>query len=158
MALSLETLRGSKVVSIHGRDLALDKDKYLVGPPALKFPIEDITTTIETTLLAYGLARISGLLSSQGPTQHNLPAPVPGVEKTIVLNATSTGSQQFLSTPNGASIFASSLGTTANCVNMLGPGGAIVLVGLTTAIWGVKSRDQIASTALAQSVAFTTST
>lgn len=145
MALTLTTIRNSKVKSIHGRELGIDASGYLIGSPGMVQPIEDVDAA--TTLAAYGISRLltSGSTSNR---QHNLPVPVPGIRKTVVLHSTSTGSQQLLTTPNGAAVF-SSAGTTANCLNLVGPGGFVVLVGITTAVWGVES---------AQNTTYSTST
>src|SRR5690242_17261190 len=124
MAQSLETIRSSLLTSIFGRRLGLTSDEYVGGTKELKLAIEDISTTVPTTLLAYGITRILTSGSSQGPTQHFLPAPVPGVEKTIIMVTTSTGSQQFLSTANGASIITATGGSTIGVLNFIGPGGA----------------------------------
>lgn len=158
MAFLLETIRGTIMTSIHGRRLGLDKDEYLVGFKDNRKAVEDISTTVPTTVIAYGVTRVLTSGSSQGPTQHFLPAPAVGVEKTIIMASTSTGSQQFLSTANGASIFNTSAGTTVGLLNFVGPGGSVTLIGLSTAIWGIKAICNIASTALAQSITFTTST
>lgn len=158
MAQSLETIRSSLLTTIFGRRFGLTPDEYIGGTKELKVAIEDISTTIPTTVLAYGITRILTSGSSQGPTQHFLPAPVPGVEKSIFLNSTSTGSQQFLSTANGASIIATSIGTTVGVINFVGPGGSIVLVGGSTVQWLIKSIEAVTSTALAQAITFTTST
>jgi len=144
--------------SIYGARLGLDDDNMLVGPPGLKRDVRTISTTVPTTVLPHGITRVITSGSSQGPTQHTLAAPIAGIELTIELCSTSTGSQQFGSTANGASIVATSLGTTVGWVNMLGPGGSITLVGLTTSQWGIKSRDDLTSTALARAISFTTST
>lgn len=139
MAQSNEAQRSLILTSIFGRRMGLDKDGYLVGPLALRVAVEDIQSTSPTTVLAYGITRVLTSGSSQGPTQHFLPAPIPGVEKVIVLNSTSTGSQQFLSTANGAAIYSASDGSTKSLVNFVGPGGSITLIGVTTAAWAVKS-------------------
>lgn len=158
MALSLTTIRNSILTSIHGRRLGLDKNDCLVGPRGVVLEIEDLTTA-PTTLSNYGIARIpAGFTSTQGVVQHFLPVPIPGVEKIIINQSTSTGSQQFLSTANGASINISSLGSTGGVVNIVGPGGRVHLVGLTTASWGVINEGAYTSTALAKAVTFTTST
>jgi hypothetical protein len=152
MAKLLETLRNTILTSVHGRRVGLDKDEYLVGPKALAVQIEDIQSTNATTVSAYGHTRVLTSGSSQGPVQHFLPAPVPGVMKTLSLDSTSTGSQQFLSTANGASILAASDGTTKGVLNFLGQGGSAILIGVTTAIWRVLAQ---ASTG---GVSYTTST
>lgn len=156
MAQSLETLRSSKVVSIYGRRLGIDKDDYLVGAPGLKEPIEDLTTSTGTDVKPYGIARVTATGSSQGPVQYNLGAPVPGITKTLLLDTTSTGSYQFLSTPNGASILSGSDGTTKSLINLLGQGGSVILKGLTTAKWAMVGAGNISTGTL--NVSFTTST
>ena len=158
MAQSLETLRSALLTSLFGRRLGLDVGEYLSGAKSFKHAVEDITSTVPTTVLAYGITRIGTMSSTQGPVQHFLPAPVPGVEKTITHTGTSTGSHQFLSTANGGSIYIASLGTTGGVVNIVGPAGSITLVGLSTSVWGVKHEGPYTSTALAKAVTFTTST
>ena len=159
MAQSLETLRSNIQTSIFGRRLGLDDADFLVGPKDIKGAIEDLTTaTTGTDVNPYGTARITATGSSQGPTQHSLAAPVPGVSKLLVLDSSSTGSHQFLSTPNGASIIISSVGTTIGVVNLLGPGAAVTLMGLTTAKWYVVSEGGYATTAMGKNVSYTTST
>lgn len=137
MAQSLETLRRQVLTGIYGRRAGLSVDEFIVGVKDIKQTIEDVSSTVPTTLLAYGITRILTSGSSQGPVQHLLPAPIPGVEKVIAMGSTSTGSYQFLSTANGASILAASDGTTKSLVNLVGQGGAVTLKGMTTAIWQV---------------------
>lgn len=158
MAQSLETLRRQVLTSIYGRRLGLSNDEFIVGAKDNKLAIEDISSTVATTLLAYGITRILTSGSSQGPTQHNLPAPVPGVFKTICMGSTSTGSVQFLSTPNGASILSASDGTTKSVINIVGQGGAVMLLGVSTAIWQTIDSGAYNTTALGQNVTYTTST
>ena len=160
MAQSLETLRNSVHTSIFGRRLGLDSDDYLVGPKSHKGAVEDLTTSTGTDVLAYGTARVTATGSSQGPVQYNLAAPVPGVQKVLCLNTTSTGSYQFLSTPNGASIRSGSDGTTKSLVNLLGQGGAVILQGITTAIWAVVGAYNFnnSTLGLVTNVSYTTST
>ena len=158
MAQSLDTLRNNAVTSIHGRRLGLQQDETLVGARDLKLAIEDIQSTVPTTALAYGVTRVLTSGSSQGPVQHFLPAPIPGVRKYISMQTTSTGSQQFLSTANGASILAASDGTTKGVINFRGPGGAVQLIGLTTAVWGVTHGMNVGSTDVVANVTYSTST
>lgn len=137
MAQSLETLRSNNITSLWGRRLGIQLDETIAGAKDLKLAVEDITTTVPTTALAYGITRVLTSGSSQGPTQHFLPAPIPGVRKYLQMHTTSTGSQQFLSTANGASILAASDGTTKPLINFVGQGGSVTLMGLTTAVWAV---------------------
>lgn len=165
MAQSQALLKRSLLTTIFGGRLGLAQPQgpygaeVVAGPADIQKQITDIQSTVPNTAVdPFGYVRVLTSGSSQGPTQHQLKAPIPGVEVTLMLNSTSTGSQQFGSTANGASIFISSLGTTGGWVNFVGPGGSITLVGLSTAVWGVKSEGLYASTALAKAVTFTTST
>jgi hypothetical protein len=158
MAQSLETLRSNQVTPIYGRRLGFQQDETLSGPKEIKLAIEDINTTVPTTALAYGVTRVLTSGSSQGPTQHFLPAPIPGVRKYLGMGSTSTGSQQFLSTANGAAIMAASDGTTKGVLNFRGPGGFVQLLGLTTAIWQVVGGMNVGSTDVVANVVYTTST
>jgi hypothetical protein len=62
----------------------LQQDDTIAGPKDLKLAIEDITSTVPTTALAYGVTRIKTSGSTQGPVQHNLPVPIPGVRKYFI--------------------------------------------------------------------------
>lgn len=157
MALTITTIRNSIITSLYGRRLGLDTNERLIGARGTVTEIEDITT-VATTLSLYGISRLTATGSTQGPTQHNLPAPIAGVEKTVLMLTTSTGSQQLLSTPNGAGVHISSLGSTGGVVNFIGPGGCITLIGISSTQWAVKHRGDITSTALGNSISFTTST
>jgi hypothetical protein len=154
MAFSLDNLRDKAFTTIFGRRLALDSNDFLVGPKGDRMAIEDLTT-VETTVMNYGVSRVITSGSTQGPTQHALPAPVVGALKYLMLASTSTGSAQFTSTNNGASIMTASDGTTANCVNLRHPGASVTLFGLTTAIWKVLS---VTGSTTLTAVSFTTST
>lgn len=151
MAFLLETIRSSILTTIFGRRLGLTPAEYLAGFKSIQTAIQDLTT-VATTVNGYGTSRVIATGSSQGPVQYTLPAPVPGVDTTLILNTTSTGSYQFLSTAAGASILAGSDGTTKALVNLIGQGGTVTLRGMTTAIWAVISQVSTGG------VTFTTST
>jgi hypothetical protein len=136
MAFSLEQIRNSILTSIYGRRAGLTGADFFAGPRALQHVIEDLTTA-STGASNSGHSRVIATGSSQGPVQYTLAAPVPGVYKTLSIDTTSTGSYQFLSTANGASIMAGSDGTTKSLINLVGQGGSVMLVGVTTAIWRV---------------------
>lgn len=136
MALLNEALRNLLMTSIFGRRLGLDSNDYIVGPRDIRNQIEDLTT-VPSTVAAWGVSRVTATGSSQGPVQFTLPAPVPGIQKILLLNTTSTGSFQFLSTAAGASILAASDGTTKGVVNLIGQGGSVTLEAVTSAIWAV---------------------
>lgn len=155
--LNAPTYRNRMRTTIYGARLGLDDDGMLIGAPALKKLVTSLTT-VPTTMPAHGVGVLTATGSTQGPVQHNLAAPMVGVEVELYLISTSTGSQQILTTPNGASIVATSLGTTVGVINFVGPGGSITLEGLTTSKWGIKSIQDVNSTGLARSITFTTST
>lgn len=152
--------RGTMLPSIWGGRLGLDGDNMLVGALDHKREVRSISTTVPTTIAAHGLTRFLTSGSSQGPTVHQLDAPIVGVDVTFMLNSTSTGSQQIGTTVAGAAIHLTSLGSTVGgtVVNLLGPGGSITLTGLTTSLWGVKSMYDQSSTAGVRNISFTTST
>lgn len=154
-----QTLYRSRIrTSIFGPRLGLDDDGVMVGPLALKKEVRSLTTVPTTKVAPHGIARITATGSTQGPVQHFLDAPLVGVELQLELTSTSTGSHQFLSTAAGAAFLISSLGTTGGVLNFIGPGGSITLVGLSTALWGVRAREDLTSTALGRAITWTTST
>lgn len=155
MAQSADTIRRSLLTTIFGGRLGLDAAGFLGGPKDVRKRVQDIQSTSPTTVGPDGYVRVLTSGSSQGPTQHELAAPAVGVELTIALNSTSTGSQQFLSTPAGASIFLATAGTTVGVVNLAGPGGSVTLVGMSTAAWAVKA---IAGSTAGGAPTFSTST
>ena len=137
MAQLLNTIRDKITTSFFGRRLGLIPSDYLAGPKAMVLQVEDLTTT-PTTLAAFGHSVVTATGSTQGPVQHFLPAPpYAGIIKTLSIRTTSTGSHQFLSTANGASILAASDATTKGVINFLGQGGAVTLLSLSTAVWQV---------------------
>lgn len=159
MALSLTTIRNDTVggaTSIYGRRLQLSIiGDYLKGHGGEIHPIDDLLTTAPTTLTPGGLTRIGVSGSSQGPTQSFMPVPIAGLRKTIVLNSTSTGSYQLLSTANGAAFFCASDGTSKAVLNFVGPGGSVTLEALSTTQWYVTA--QTGNTSLGN-ITYTTST
>lgn len=138
MGQSLTQIGNLVLKSIRGRELGLTYDNYLAGPKASLEVVQDIQSTVpNTAVLPYGITRILTSGSSQGPVQHTLPgSPYPGVRKTLQMNTTSTGSQQFLA-GSGVSILAASDATTKAVINFVGQGGSVTLAALTTAIWAV---------------------
>lgn len=153
MALSLDTLRNQVVTSIFGRRMGLDSNDFLVGPKGLRQQVEDLTTAA-TTVAGFGISRVTATGSSQGPVQYTLPSPAGfiGTIKYLALATTSTGSYQFLSTANGASILAASDGTTKALVNLVGQGGVVGLMAVSSAAW------QVVSSVSTGGVSYTTST
>lgn len=153
MATLLEALRAKIRTSIHGRRIGLDDIDYLVGPKSLREQVEDISTTAATSASPFGVTRVLTSGSSQTGS-YTLQAPIPGVRKTLVLNSTSTGGQQFTAT--NATIYSASDGTSKAVVNLYAPGAAVQLEAVTTDRWVVVGGSL--GTTTTPLVTFTTST
>ena len=134
MAYSLQTLRSQHVRSLWGRQLALDKDGYLIGMPSMRTAIEDVTGTAGSSMIPYGVTRILTTGSSQC-SENTLQAPVIGVTKRIVLMSSSTGCQ--LVRASGSALFygcsVSTAGSTV--INFLGRGAEVTLHAVSSLAW-----------------------
>lgn len=157
MALLIETIKDRIVPSLFGRRFGLARSpngqtyEFLAGPVGLQNAIEDITTTAATSATPHGHTQVLTSGSSQLGL-YTLQSPIPGVRKTLSLNSTSTGNQQFQLT--SAVLYTSSGGSGSTMFNLKGFGAGIELMGLTTGIW-----QQIGAASSAQAlVTFTTST
>lgn len=168
MARTLEQIRNNGLTSIYGRIFGKTKTssgsaagfdgEFIGGPKDMIKALQDLTTaTSGTAVPNYGYSRQTATGSSQGPTQHLLDAPEIGVEKCLILATSSTGSHQYLTTAAGAAVLDTTSGTTKGVINMLSA-GCITLVGLTTALWGIKTMTPYGSSAGVNTVSFTTST
>jgi hypothetical protein len=123
--------------SVRGRELGLDNQRRLVGPPDYRTPTE-LSTAGSTLDERGGLAVLSG-----STDVWTLRAPlVPGVNKYVVNASTlSTATMSLVrSTANGACSF---LGTTIAGgiaggtvrLNLLNSGSAIHLISVSSAVW-----------------------
>lgn len=134
MAYSLETLRSQRKTSIHGRRLGLDSNGYLVGPPAIREQVEDLTTTAASSLSPYGLSRLMATGSTQ-TGDYTLQAPVIGVQKKIFLQSTSSGCQ-LVRLSGSALVMGDSLTTAGSTViNFLKQGANITLNAVSSVLW-----------------------
>lgn len=126
-------------VSGSGRSGTID---LVVGAEAVRAGVSTAETTA-TNLTAYGVSLITSASSSG---VYTLDPPIPGVTK--VLSFQTTGATNYVKTANGET-FLSSQGTTFSVIkstqNIV---GAVVLTGLTTAVWGVFPGLSTASFAL----------
>lgn len=158
MAQLLSTIRDSIAMqnSIKGRFLGLGFDKrqiyrLLGGPSDFVKQVEDITTTAATSASPHGHTAIY----TSGSTQiglYSLQSPIPGIFKSMSLVSTSTGTMQFQLTD--ATLITSTGATGSTMINLLGKGAAILLWGVTTALWQeIGYRSSAAAV-----VSFTTST
>jgi len=116
--------------NVTGGSVATD---YLVGPADLRKGV----TTAETTSANLAAHGVSWITSSVSSGVYTLDPPVPGVTK--VLHFTSTGNSQYLKTANGE-FFSSSQGTTFSVLKSTSNvAGDVMLVGVSTGVWGVLS-------------------
>lgn len=172
MGQTLEQVRNNNLTSIYGRIFAKTKTssnltsngaagfdgEFIGGPKDIIKAIQDLTTASSAAIIPnYGISRVITSGSSQGPVQYALEAPQAGVEKVLVLDSSSTGSFQFLTTPNGAQIRNTTAGTTSGVVNLLGTGFARLL-GITSTLWAVVGFTPYGSSAGVNAVSFSTST
>lgn len=157
MAYSLQTLRSQRKTSIYGRRLGLDANDYLVGPPALRKVIEDVSGTAGSSYLPYGVTRILTSGSSQCGID-TLQAPVIGVIKKIFLASSSTGCQ-LVKASGGALFYGCSVATAGSTViNFLGKGASVILEAVTTAAWYMFGSQSSLVSSDHQSISFTTTT
>ena len=128
--------------SKHGRRLGLQSmsssesggnqgpEEFLVGPDAFRVGMSTADST-GTPVPAYGYTYLVGTSAASTPV-YQLDPPIPGVEKTIIFG--STDSALYIKTANGEYIMGSSLGSSATTIRS-SLGGAVQLVGLTTALY-----------------------
>jgi hypothetical protein len=136
------------LVSLHGRDIGLDKDRYLttrvgakhpelhIGPSGSEVSVTPTVTAASsgTTIARSGTATL-GATAGNNPVYH-LQAPVAGSEKVILASGASTG-QVISSTAAGASFV--STGGSTHITGTIGKGGALLLKGSSTGLWHVVS-------------------
>lgn len=143
MAVSLNTLRSAKQVSIHGRRLALDFNDFLVGPKGLREPVFELTSaSTAQTLAGYGLTVINVTSAVTSATNSFfLPNPTPGLSFSVrsgVRGTTSTDGSTciMLGRPSTAFYIESSIDTSGVAV-LLARGNAVSLAGITTGYYNV---------------------
>lgn len=134
--------------SLHGNQVGIDKDGYLTSPVGIKVPslfvgpnntevqLDNTVTAASTpvTVPRFGTATL-GATGGANLTYH-LQAPVAGCRKVIAASGTSTG-QILSSTAAGAAFNSTAGATSVSCT--IGKGGALLLEGLSTALWQVVS-------------------
>jgi hypothetical protein len=139
------------LVSLHGKDVGLDHDRYLTARVGAKFPalylgasgsetLADLSGATDVTAQSSaastcGARGVSKLGSTGGVnTAYTLAAPIAGVRKVIFASGTSTG-QTVGSTSAGATFQSTGGSTHVSCT--LPIGACLDLVGLSTSLWGV---------------------
>jgi hypothetical protein len=103
-----------------------------------------------STLTAYGVSYImsTGTQPTSGIGVVYLPAPIPGVEKTIIYNSTAAGGLMDICLSTGTGGKAGLLGTSSltsteamyiHFSSLVAAPQSITLIGLSTQLWAVKS-------------------
>jgi hypothetical protein len=157
MANLLESIRNSIQTSIYGRRLGLTND-FLAGVRGTLDPIEDVQASAPSSAVPYGMTNIltsgssqTGLFSLQAP-------PSAGIRKTLRLQSTSTGTQQFqLSGPSiviGASL--TTLGATV--ISLVKQNAIANLLSLSTSVWAFMGGASSLASSDGPGVIFSTST
>lgn len=129
-------------VSLHGRDVGLDKDRNLTARIGAKFPSIAIGVSgSELDIHAVAEASTASNVSAAGTTtfgsslakSFTLDAPVKGLLKTLVATGVSTGSSI---TPASGTI-ESTLGSSGSNILFTSKGQSLRLQALSTALWQV---------------------
>lgn len=94
-----------------------------------------------STSPAYGMTYVQNTLAgaTDAPRVLSLAAPIPGVEKTIFFDSTAAMNNTLDVYLGGGTIFGSSGYTYVAFSSLAEVGQSITLMGLTTALWGVKA-------------------
>lgn len=143
---SITAVRASILTSLFGRRIGLDKNNFLVGPHVTRLGIEGYSSAGSSTpstglaTLTYDVT-VGGSVASSGttaasPACQQLPAPIPGVRKTL-FNMT-TGMFTVGTTAQSAYFMSTgSAGSTYQYATLWAKGVSLELIGLTTSLWGV---------------------
>ena len=141
MAQSLDTARKRIKTSGHGRRLGIDRDEFLVGVKDIVKVVNNATiTTTGTNLLNHGFHTVASTTTDTWV----LDDPIVGCEVTIATGTTSTGLHAIVPV---AAKFNSTNGIAGSSIILQGAGASITLIGLTTALWQVKSITPITTSA-----------
>jgi hypothetical protein len=134
-ALSREQLRNQMKTSMMGRRAGMDNNDYEVGEQDTRLPVDNITSTVQTSLSANGFSLLSCTVASSAI--HTLQGPVPGIYKQITQISSSTlgiavqfGASANIVTSAGSSfnqIVFAGVGHTANLACVSTNGGGIWL-------------------------------
>lgn len=151
MAQLLETIRNRASDSVKGRKLGIDlADQTLIGPKDIKKAVQDLTSASTATAMNnYGYVNVTGTSLLTSAVTFLLPLPIPGVELNITninadTSAASPGSTALtFIRPSTAFVIKTSEGSTMTTIN-LAVGASVTLLGLSTNVWGVKTRTTLA--------------
>lgn len=143
------------LTSLHGKEVGLDKDRYLTTPVGIAVPAIKLGTSgSETTITATG-TEINSLtasntvtaastaanlanngvttLSSQSVT-YTLAPPTAGVRKWITSLSASSGTSRIVAAGSGVTFDSSNATMTSSAANQ-----SVILVGLSTSRWAIMS-------------------
>ena len=139
MAYTTQQMAAERVRPLHGRNAALDRNGFIVGPVGLREPIDDLVNTATgTSIPNYGLTRITSPVNG-GATQlgcaFTLQSPRPGYRKTIYFQGASTSAHVF-GLSGGAVIQGGSLTSAGTTMfSMFKQNSCVQLLGITTGTW-----------------------
>jgi len=145
---TLQQLKNSIIVSIHGRRLGSDVNDFLVGAKGLLSPIQSLTSgSTATSVTNYGMTQLdvttaaASTASSIGTTETgcswSMDAPVAGVEKILNKVSSTGGSTMPVIVEFGTGVTGTDTtnGTTFTGVNLQGVGAYVRLLGQGTTSW-----------------------
>lgn len=143
MALSLTTIRNQIVTSLFGRRMGLTRQvtadvdsEHILGVQGLKYPYTDATSdTTGTDIKGYGIT----VVDTTTDDTWLMDAPIPGVYKTLYFGSTSTGIRT-IKRDDGTWAIRTTASSTGTTIVVQAGGQSIVLLGLSTALYGVVSK------------------
>jgi hypothetical protein len=130
-AQTVEQLRSQSLTNLRGRRDGLDSNGYSVGAPDHRLPIDNLNTTVSSTLTAVGFSIFSCTAASSAAYTHA--APVPGTYKQLTQVSSSTLGYAI---NFGASVnIVTTAGSTFNQITFQGVGHTINLAAISTVTW-----------------------
>lgn len=143
------------LTSLHGKEVGLDKDRYLTTPVGIKTPAIGFGASGSETLITATAAEINSLSASNAVTaastaanlanngthtlsssqvSYTLAPPSAGVRKWITSIADSSGTSRKVLAGSGVTFDSSNATMTSSANNQ-----SVILVGLSTSRWAIMS-------------------
>lgn len=129
-AQSVEQLRSQALTTLRGRRDGLDAAGFAVGSPDHRLPIDNLATTVSSTLGAVGFSIFSCTAASSATYTHALPTPGTYKQLTQVSSSTLGYVVNF-----GAASIVTTAGSTFNAITFLGVGHTINLAAISSGTW-----------------------
>ena len=127
-AVTRQSLRNQMLTSMFGRRAGMDSNDYEVGEQDTRLPIDNISTTVPTSLAANGFSNFS--CTSLSSAIHTLLAPVSGIYKQITQISSSTLGIDVQFGPNAQIV--TSAGSSFNKLTLAGVGHSASLSCVST--------------------------